>query len=295
MPLVRVRPAHARDQPRGRRRHRTRPARRDRRRPGHAQHHRRRSRPRSPRCIVGGTSLTRTPTAFLDEQPAPTLVRVINDGAICIDALYDNRRAGISGVDRDQHRARREAAVRSCDHGFADYRRARCRTDAPPYYTAADRPAPVTGGGLRGHCSGVADDRDRSRSPRKFVAFARRLAGCCCMLLFNTMVNGLGGDSAHLRRRVHRRQRPARRATTSRSPASGSAGSSRSRSTATPREVSFELTDEQPILDTTDDRDALPEPARPAVPRAGPGRGARRGARGRRRRSRSTAPTRAST
>ncbi len=46
--------------------------------------------------IVGGTSLTSTATAFLNENRADA-VRVINDGAILLDSLYDNRHAGISG------------------------------------------------------------------------------------------------------------------------------------------------------------------------------------------------------
>ncbi len=87
--------------------------------------------------IVGGTSLTRTSTAFLDENRARA-VRVINDGAILLDALYDNRRAGISGsiATNDALGPKLSSILRE---GFA-LTDAQMRTDAPPYYTAADRP-----------------------------------------------------------------------------------------------------------------------------------------------------------
>jgi phospholipid/cholesterol/gamma-HCH transport system substrate-binding protein len=87
--------------------------------------------------IVGGTSLTRTATAFLDENRADA-VRVINDGAILLDALYDNRRAGISGAIATNV-ALGIKLPSILKEGFA-LTDAQMRTDAPPYYTAADRP-----------------------------------------------------------------------------------------------------------------------------------------------------------
>jgi virulence factor Mce-like protein len=87
--------------------------------------------------IVGGTSLTSTATAFLDENRTRA-VRVINDGAILLDSLYDNRRAGISrSIARNIALGAELPAI--LDHGFA-LTDAQMRTDAPPYYTAADRP-----------------------------------------------------------------------------------------------------------------------------------------------------------
>lgn len=87
--------------------------------------------------IVGGTSLTRTATAFLDENREQA-VRVINDGAILLDALYDNRRAGISGAIATNAALGVELPS-ILDHGFLRTD-AQMRSDAPPYYTAADRP-----------------------------------------------------------------------------------------------------------------------------------------------------------
>jgi virulence factor Mce-like protein len=87
--------------------------------------------------IVGGTSLTSTATAFLNENRADA-VRVINDGAILLDALYDNRRAGISGSIATNVALGAELPS-ILDHGFA-LTDAQMRTDAPPYYTVADRP-----------------------------------------------------------------------------------------------------------------------------------------------------------
>ncbi len=96
--------------------------------------------------IVGGTSLVRTSTAFLDENRA-NAVRVINDGGILLDALYDNRRAGISGAIGTN--VELGLKLRSIlNHGFANTD-AQMRTDGPPYYTAADRPR-LNGAALSG-------------------------------------------------------------------------------------------------------------------------------------------------
>jgi virulence factor Mce-like protein len=87
--------------------------------------------------ISGGTALSRTATTFLSSNQRE-LVRFINNGALLMDILYDNRRAGISGaistnitVGRAVPSAIREGFVRSD---------AIIQTVAPEFYTAADRP-----------------------------------------------------------------------------------------------------------------------------------------------------------
>jgi phospholipid/cholesterol/gamma-HCH transport system substrate-binding protein len=87
--------------------------------------------------ISGGTSLVRTSTAFLDENRAAG-VRLINNGAILLDALYDNRVSGISGaIGLNTLLGPKLRSI--LKEGFARTD-AQMRTDAPPYYTAADRP-----------------------------------------------------------------------------------------------------------------------------------------------------------
>jgi phospholipid/cholesterol/gamma-HCH transport system substrate-binding protein len=87
--------------------------------------------------ITGGTSLVRASAAFLDENRAQA-VRIINNGAILLDALYDNRVAGISGsIGTNALLGSKLQSI--LKEGFARTD-AQMRTDAPPYYTAADRP-----------------------------------------------------------------------------------------------------------------------------------------------------------
>jgi virulence factor Mce-like protein len=100
--------------------------------------------------IVGGTSLVRTSTSFLDENRADA-VRLINDGAILLDALYDNRRTGISGAI-GLNVALGQELPSIVKEGFA-LTDAQMRTDAPPYYTAADRPR-LPGASLSGMFGG---------------------------------------------------------------------------------------------------------------------------------------------
>ncbi len=87
--------------------------------------------------ISGGTALSRTATSFLSSNQRE-LVRFIDNGALLMDVLYDNRRAGISGaistnieVGRAVPSAIREGFVRSD---------AIIQLEAPEFYTAADRP-----------------------------------------------------------------------------------------------------------------------------------------------------------
>jgi len=100
--------------------------------------------------IVGGTGLTRTSTAFLDENREQA-VRVINDGAILLDALYDNRVSGISGSIGTNLALGPELAS-TLKEGFVRTD-AQLRTDAPPYYTAGDRPR-LSRAGLSGMFGG---------------------------------------------------------------------------------------------------------------------------------------------
>ena len=66
------------------------------------------------------------------------------------------------------------------------------RTDAPPYYTAADRPR-LNGASLSGMLGGRT--MTGSGGSRRSSAPLSIAAGLLLMLLVNTMVNGLGGDS----------------------------------------------------------------------------------------------------
>ena len=87
--------------------------------------------------ITGGTSLSRTASAFLRTNQRE-LIRFIDNGAILTDILYDNRRAGISGAISTNIAVGR-AVPSAIREGFlkAD---AIIQLVAPPFYTAADRP-----------------------------------------------------------------------------------------------------------------------------------------------------------
>lgn len=87
--------------------------------------------------ITGGTTLVDTTSDFLDANTR-RLVRMLDNGALLLDILYDNRRVGITDAISTNIRvgdvlptAVREGFVRV--DGFL-------QTDAPPYYTSADRP-----------------------------------------------------------------------------------------------------------------------------------------------------------
>ena len=181
--------------------------------------------------IVGGTSLTSTATAFRNENRADA-VRVINDGAILLDSLYDNRHAGISGSIATNIALGTELPS-ILDHGFA-LTDAQMRTT--PRRTTPRPTARGSPGQVWAEDSGVTNEHphDRDRQGRREVRGVRAR-------------QRTPADAA----RQHDGQRPGRRLphlstpssptsaasapeTTSRWPASGSAGSSRSRSTATP-------------------------------------------------------------
>lgn len=87
--------------------------------------------------IVGGTSLSRTSTRFLDANTRD-LVRLIDNGAVLLDSLYDNRVAGITRAIRvNKVLGPALRSTRKKGHVLSD---AHLRTDAPRYYTREDRP-----------------------------------------------------------------------------------------------------------------------------------------------------------
>ncbi len=119
--------------------------------------------------ISGGISLSRTATSFLSGNQRE-LVRFITNGAVLMDILYDNRRAGISGaistnitVGRVVPTAIREGFIRSD---------AIIQTVAPDFYTPADRPRY----GLASSPDG-ADAAQRSKSDQLTGAGLRGLLG----------------------------------------------------------------------------------------------------------------------
>lgn len=87
--------------------------------------------------ISGGTSLAQTSRAFLDANQRQ-LVRALDNAALLLDAVHDNRRIAITGSTRTNIALGEElpTAVRE---GFVDTDGI-IQLDAPPYYTTADRP-----------------------------------------------------------------------------------------------------------------------------------------------------------
>ena len=95
--------------------------------------------------IGGGTSLVRTANGFLGENQ-DDLVRYINGAALLLDAVYDNRRAGITGAI-DANILLGQKIPTLLEHGYARTD-ATLVGDAPPYYGAGDRPAYRSSGTL---------------------------------------------------------------------------------------------------------------------------------------------------
>lgn len=87
--------------------------------------------------ITGGTTLARSTTELLDANTR-RLVRMLDNSALLLDVLYDNRRAGITDAI--------SANIELGDKLPSAVREGFLRTDlylqldAPPYYTRADRP-----------------------------------------------------------------------------------------------------------------------------------------------------------
>ena len=86
--------------------------------------------------ISGGTALSRASTSFLSRNQQ-RLVQMINNGAMLMDVLYDNRRAGISGAIATNISVGREVPT-AIREGFLQSD-ALLQTVAPPFYTAGDR------------------------------------------------------------------------------------------------------------------------------------------------------------
>ncbi|MCW2795851.1 MCE family protein [Nocardioides sp.] len=92
--------------------------------------------------ISGGTSLLRTADTFLSRNQE-RLVRYIDNAAVLLDALSDNRRAGITDAIATNIRLGNKLPS-AILNGFVQTD-ATMRFDAPPYYTAADRPSYSSG------------------------------------------------------------------------------------------------------------------------------------------------------
>ena len=87
--------------------------------------------------LVGATALSSQANAFLRAQSAG-LIRFIQNSAVLLDVLHDNRKAGITGaIDTNSMLAAKIATV--VQHGFIDSVTT-FLLDVPPYYTAADCP-----------------------------------------------------------------------------------------------------------------------------------------------------------
>lgn len=97
--------------------------------------------------ITGGTSLSRTASAFLGRNQ-DDLVRYVDGASILLDALYDNRVAGITGTVRVNTELG-EKVPTTLQRGFI-HTDAILRNDAPPYYGPGDRPSYRSGAALPG-------------------------------------------------------------------------------------------------------------------------------------------------
>lgn len=87
--------------------------------------------------ISGGATLTARANALLADNRA-ALVRLVDNSAILLDVVYQNRHAGISGAIRTNRTlaAKLATVVR---HGYVNSTTS-FELDVPPYYTAADCP-----------------------------------------------------------------------------------------------------------------------------------------------------------
>lgn len=87
--------------------------------------------------IAGGTSLARSSRTFLDANQRQ-LVAMLDNAALLLDAVHDNRRAAITGSTRTNI-ALGEELPGTIREGFV-LTDGILQLDAPPYYTSADRP-----------------------------------------------------------------------------------------------------------------------------------------------------------
>jgi phospholipid/cholesterol/gamma-HCH transport system substrate-binding protein len=116
--------------------------------------------------ITGGTSLVRSADAFLSANQEK-FVRYVDNAARLLDALYDNRRAGISGSIATNIMLG-NTLPSTVSHGFVRTD-STTRLDAPAYYTSADRPS------YRGDASGRSSGGrlDRAGLSRLFAGADR--------------------------------------------------------------------------------------------------------------------------
>lgn len=118
--------------------------------------------------LAGGTTLAQIGTRFLDTNRAD-LVRFIDDAAIVLDAVHDNRRAGIGGsiATNILLGERFPGLVRQ---GFVRTT-GPLRLDVPPAYTRADRPTYEAGSsGSSARTSGSSAGRLGEVGLRSLVA-----------------------------------------------------------------------------------------------------------------------------
>ncbi|WP_203335681.1 MCE family protein [Nocardioides limicola] len=113
--------------------------------------------------ILGGTSLVTTADEFLDENQT-RLVGFINNTATVLNAVYENRRVGITGSIRANRRIG-PVAEAAHKHGFVDVD-ATLRTGTgqiPPYYTRAQRPSYGGGSANRASLAGMVAEADEAQ------------------------------------------------------------------------------------------------------------------------------------
>ncbi|WP_309648970.1 MCE family protein [Nocardioides sp.] len=108
--------------------------------------------------ISGGTALARSGSDFLDDNRAD-LVRFVDNAAIVLDAVYDNRRAGIGGSIATNILLG-DRFPTTISNGFVRTAGS-LRLDAPDYYTRGDRPS--YGGGDSSRASSRLDGATFSR------------------------------------------------------------------------------------------------------------------------------------
>lgn len=106
--------------------------------------------------LSGGTTLARTARAFLDDNQRD-LVRFINGSAVLVDAVHDNRKAGITdalainiALGRTLPSTIREGFVRTDGT---------LRLSPPPYYTSSQRPRFRPSGSSDAGFASLGEDR----------------------------------------------------------------------------------------------------------------------------------------
>lgn len=104
--------------------------------------------------ITGGTTLVRQTRGFLDATERRA-IRMLDNGVLLLDVLYDNRRAGITDAISTNLLLGRELPT-IVKEGFLQAE-GPLRTTEPPYYTAADRPSFGSGRSREATLRGLLD------------------------------------------------------------------------------------------------------------------------------------------